>query len=137
MKVSTLVHDIRSATYLVNNNIYFSFSENKNVLEKKHHVCDLESTETVRCSNEDPTGLGQGILWYNLSTGVKIKSGGRIELNGLFLKINNVQLDDAGTYECRGVSSTRFHTIYVNGEFSLCSCSSSPRHYFRYTSPVI
>ena len=94
------------------------------MLEKKHHVCDLESTETVQCSNEDPTGLGQNILWYNGSTGVKIKSGGRVELNGLSLKINNVQLDDAGTYECRGVSSTRFYTIYVNGEFSLCSCSS-------------
>ena len=115
----------------------FFFSENRTVLEKKHHVCDLESTETVKCSNEDPTGLGQNILWYNGITGVKIKSGGRVELNGLSLKINNVQLDDAGTYECRGVSSTRFYTIYVNGEFSLCSCSSSPRHYFRYTSPVI
>ena len=107
------------------------------MLEKKHHVCDLESTETVTCSNEDPTGLGQNILWYNGSTGVKIKSGGRVELNGLSLKINKVQLDDAGTYECRGVSSTRFYTIYVNGEFSLCSCSSSPRHYFRYTSPLL
>ena len=115
----------------------FFFSENRTVLEKKHHVCDLKSTETVRCSNEDPTGLGQNILWYDGSTGVKIKSGGRVELNGLSLKINKVQLDDAGTYECRGVSSTRFYTIYVNGEFSLCSCSSSPRHYFRYTSPLL
>ena len=107
------------------------------MLEKKHHVCDLGSTETVKCSNEDLTGLGQDILWYKLSTGVKIKSGGRVKSNGLSLKIGGVQLDDAGTYECRGVSSTRFLTIYVNGEFSLCSCSSSPRHYFRYTSPVI
>ena len=89
------------------------------MLEKKHHVCDLESTETVKCSNEDGSEFDQSILWYNGSTGVKIKSGGRIELNGLYLKINNVQLDDAGTYECRGVSSTRFYTIYVNGELSL------------------
>ena len=134
MKVSSLVHDIRSATYLINN---IFFTENRTVLEKKHHVCDLQSTETVRCSNEDPTRLGQNISWYNGSTGVKIKSGGRVELNGLSLKINNVQLDDAGTYECRGVSSTRFLTIYVNGEFSLFSCSSSPRHYFRCTSSLI
>ena len=91
------------------------------MLEKKHHVCDLESTETVKCSNEDSSQIGQNIAWYNGSTGVKIKSGGRIELNGLSLKINNVQLDDAGTYECRGVFSTRFYTIYVNSEFSLCA----------------
>ena len=107
------------------------------MLEKKHHVCDLESTETVMCSNKEPTGIGQNISWYNGSTGIKIKSGGRLELNGLSLKINNVQLDDAGTYECRGMFSTRFYTIYVNSEFSLCSCSLSLRHYFYYTSPLI
>ena len=99
----------------------FFFSENRTVLEKKHHVCDLESTETVKCSNKGPFGIGQNISWYNGSTGVEINSGGRIELNGLSLKINNVQLDDAGTYECRGVFSTRFYTIYVNSEFSFCA----------------
>ena len=107
------------------------------MLEKKHLVCDLESTETVKCSNEDSSQIGQNIAWYNGSTGVKIKSGGRIELNGLSLKINNIQLDDAGTYECRGVFSTRFYTIYVNSEFSLFSCSLALQHYFRYTSPLI
>ena len=122
-----MVHDIRSATYLVSN---IFFSENRTVLEKKHHVCDLESTETVKCSNKVPAGISQNISWYNGSTGVKIKSGGRIELNGHFLKISNVQLDDAGTYECRGLFSTRFYTIYVNSEFSSCSCSLSLRHYF-------
>ena len=113
------------------------FAENRTVLEKKHHVCDLESTETVKCSNEDRTGLGKNILWYNGITGSEIKSGGRVELNGHSLKIKSIQLDDAGTYECRGVSSTRFYTIYVNGEFSLCSSYSSLWHYFRYTSPLI
>ena len=107
------------------------------MLERKHHICDLESAYTVKCSNEDTTDRGQNISWYNGGTGVKIKSGGRIELNGLLLKINNVQVDDAGTYECRGVSSTRFYTIYANSEFSLCSCCSSLRHCFRYTSPLI
>ena len=98
--------------------IFFSFFlENITLLEKKHHVCDLESTETVKCLTEDSSRIGQSISWYNGSTGVQIKSGGRIELYGLFLKIRNVQLDDAGTYECRGVLSTRFYTIYVNGEF--------------------
>ena len=93
------------------------------MLEKKHHVCDLGSTATLKCSMSVPQ-LGQSISWHNSGTGVEIKSGGRIELNGLSLKINNVQLDDAGTYECRGVSSTRFYTIYVNGKYSLFSCSS-------------
>ena len=94
------------------------------MLEKKHHVCDLESTETIKCSTKVESPLNQNISWYNGSTNVKIKSGGRIELNGLSLRINNVQLDDAGTYECRGVSSSRFYTIYVNGEYSLYSCCS-------------
>ena len=99
------------------------------MLERKHHVCDLESTETVTCSKVEPE-LNQNISWYNGETGVKISSGGRIEVNGLSLKINNVQLDDAGTYECRGVSSSRFYTIYINSEYSLFFCSSSIRHNF-------
>ncbi|XP_067025673.1 inactive tyrosine-protein kinase 7-like [Acropora muricata] len=90
--------------------------KNRTVLEKKHHGCELGSTETVKCSKVE-TKLGQNISWYDGSTGVKIKSGGRIELSGLFLKITNVQQDDAGTYECRGVSSTRFLTIYVYAKF--------------------
>ena len=101
------------------------------MLEKKHHVFNIGSTETVKCSKVE-TKLGHNISWYNSSTGVKIKSGGRIELNGLSLKIKSVQLDDAGTYECRGESSTGFYTIYVNGKFSLCPFCSSPQHYFRH-----
>ena len=93
------------------------------MLERKHHVCDLESTETVKCLKVKPE-LNQRISWYYGSTGAEIKSKGRIEVNGLSLKIKNVQLDDAGTYECRGVSRTRFYTIYVNGKYSVFSCSS-------------
>ena len=115
----------------------FFFSENRLVLERKHHVCDLESTETVKCSAIVGSPFNQSISWYHASTGVKIKSGGRIEFNGLSLKINNVQLNDAGTYECRGVSITRFYTIYVNSEYSLYSFCSSLRHHFPYTSPLI
>ena len=99
------------------------------MLESKHHVCDLESTETVTCSTVE-NDFNQNISWYNGGTNDKIKTGGRIELNGLSLKINNVQLDDAGTYECRGASSTRFYSIYVNGEYSLFSFYWSLRHYF-------
>ena len=101
------------------------------MLEKKHHVFNIGSTETVKCSKVE-SKLGQKIAWHNGATGAKIKSGGRIELSGLSLKIKKVQLDDAGTYECRGESSTRFYTIYVNGKFSLCSFCSSPQYYFRH-----
>ena len=93
------------------------------MLETKHHVSDLGSTETVQCLKVKPE-FKQSISWYHGSIGVKIRSGGRIEVNGLSLKINNVQLDDAGTYECRGLSSTRLYTIYVNSKYSLFSCSS-------------
>jgi len=79
-------------------------------------VFNIGSTETVRCSKVE-TKLGQTISWYDGTTGDKIEPGGRIEFNGLSLKIENFQLDDAGTYECRGESSTGFYTIYANGKF--------------------
>ena len=100
------------------------------MLERRHHVCDLESTETLTCSAKVESNVNQSISWYIGGTNVKIKTGGRIESNGLSLKINDVQLDDAGTYECRGASSTRFYTIYVNGEYSLFVCYLTLRHYF-------
>ena len=81
----------------------------------------------MRCS-EEKSNLNQNVSWYYVSTGVKMKSGGRIQLNGVSLKITDVQLEDAGTYECRGVSIRRYLTIYVNGEFFLCSCCSSVQH---------
>ncbi|XP_067023944.1 scavenger receptor cysteine-rich type 1 protein M130-like [Acropora muricata] len=90
-----------------------SISENRTVLEKRHHVFKIRRTVTVTCSKVET----KNISWHNGSTGVKIKSGGRIELNGLSLKIKDLQLDDAGTYECRGESSTRFYTIYAIAKF--------------------
>ena len=126
-------HSITSATYLINN-IFF---KDRTVLEKKHHVCDLESTETIKCSAEvkSQSPLTKNISWYDGSNNVKIKSGGRIELNGPSLRINNVQLDDAGTYECRGVSSSRFYTIYVNSEYSLYSCFSTCHFSISFVTP--
>ena len=94
---------------------YFLETEGGRVLENKHHVSDQGSTETVKCSESI---LGH-VSWYYVSTGKKIKSGERFKLNGLSLEIDKVQLDDAGTYECRGVSTRQYLTIYVNGEFSL------------------
>ena len=71
----------------------------------------------MRCSEQvgDP---GQ-VAWYIVRTGKRINSGNRFELTGLYLKITHIQLNDAGTYECRGVFSRQYLTIYVNGEFSL------------------
>ena len=51
------------------------------MLEKKHHVCDLESTETVKCSNDDLTDLGQNISWYNGNT--VLKSSQEVEYESL------------------------------------------------------
>ena len=118
-----LSQSITSATYLINN-IFF---KDRSVQEKKHHVCDLESTETIKCSApvKSQPFLRNNILWYNGITGDEIKSGRRITLNGPFLKINNVQLDDAGTYECRTASSSRFYTIYVNSEYFFSTCHFS------------
>ena len=98
-------------------NLFVSFSEHREELEKKHYVFIVGSTETVNCSKEE-NEFGQIASWYNSSTGLKIKSKGRIKVNGLSLEIKSVQLDDAGTYECRGVSSTRFYTFVVTCEFS-------------------
>ena len=123
---------IRSGTYLINN--IFS-PENRTVMEIKHIVCDLESTETIKCSAKVESGLTKNVSWYNGSTNVKIKPGGRIKFNGLSLRINNVQLDDAGTYECRAVSSSRFYTIYVNSEYSLYSCFSNCQFSVNFVTP--
>ena len=90
------------------------------MLENIQVVSDLKSTETVRCS--DKVGVpGQNVTWYHVRTGKEINSGGRFELKNVSLKITDVQPDDAGTYECRGVSHRQYLTIYVNGESSLCT----------------
>ena len=73
------------------------------------------STETVKCLIEE-TDFGQKFSWYN-QHGVEIKSGGRIKLNGLYLEIKSVQLDDAGKYKCEGTSNSRIYTIFVACEF--------------------
>ena len=126
MKVSPVCHRIQ----LDPQHIWLaSISENRTVLEKRLHVFNIGNAGTVKCSKIE-TKLGQKISWYNGATGVKIKSGGRIELDGLSLKFKNFQLHDAGTYECRGESRTRFYTIYANGKLSFCSFCSSLQHIF-------
>ena len=81
----------------------------------------------MRCSEQvgDP---GQ-VAWYHVRTNKIIKSGKRFELTGLSMKITDFQPEDAGTYECRGVSNRQYLTIYVNGEFFICTFCSSFRHH--------
>ena len=105
------------------------------MLEEKRYVFDRESTATVNCSIEE-TDFGRYFSWYD-HTGFKIKSRGRIKLSGPYLEIKSVQLDDAGKYECRGMSSSRNYTIVVACEFSLCLCSPLSQDYFRYILPLL
>ena len=90
------------------------------VLEKKSLSSNLGSTETVQCSLEKEN-QNEKVKWYEIGT-----TAGeldlhdlheRVEVKGVTLTIKNVQLDDGGTYECRGERYTRFYTVYVNGEF--------------------
>ena len=89
------------------------------VLERKSLSCNLGSTETVHCSlKKESRNEQEMVKWYEIGTIVsELNSDGRIEVKGFTLTIKNVQLDDGGTYECRGVGYTRFYTVYVNGEF--------------------
>ena len=87
------------------------------VLEKKSLSSNLDSTETVQCSLEKENQNGK-VKWYEIgTTASELNPDGRIEVKGVTLTIKKVQLDDAGTYECRGERYTRFYTVYVNGEF--------------------
>ena len=104
------------------------------MLEEKRYVFDPGSTATVNCSIEE-TDFGQNFSWYD-HTGFKIKSRGRIKLSGLYLEIKSVQLDDAGKYECRGISNSRNYTIVVACEFFLCLCCPLSQDYFRYILPL-
>ena len=106
---------------------FFSETGGGSKQESKQYAPDRGSGETVTCSAE----VDQPVTWYRVRTGKKIKSGNKFQLNGLALKFTNVQLDDAGTYECRGKSKRQYLTIYVNGEFSSCTfCSSFQHHLF-------
>ena len=102
------------------------------MLEEKRYTFNLGGNETVNCSIEE-TDFGQNFSWYD-HTGFKLKSRGRIKSNGLYLEIKSVQLDDAGKYECRGISNSRVYTIVVACEFSLCLCCPLSHDYFSYIS---
>ena len=91
--------------------------ENREVLEKKSYVVDIDTSETIHCSLQNETSV---VAWYD-GKGNELKSGGRITVSSKTVVLSDVQLSDGGTYECRGFTSgthvtyARFYTIYVNG----------------------
>ena len=75
---------------------------------------NVGSDEIIRCSLKNETNH---IRWFNNKhQEINSTSGTRItaKTNGELI-IENVQLSDGGTYECRGLEYTRYYTIYING----------------------
>ncbi|XP_068691081.1 hemicentin-1-like [Montipora foliosa] len=91
---------------------------NVEVLEKKIFSSNLGGTKTVQCSlKKENQNEHEMVKWYKIgTTASELNPDERIEAKGVTLTIKNVQLDDGGTYECRG-RYTRFYTVYVNAEF--------------------
>ena len=72
----------------------------------------FDDDETIRCSLGNDT---EHIKWYD-SAGIELtKESQRTKASGRELTIDKVQLSDAGTYQCRGLTYTRPYTIYVTG----------------------
>ena len=84
-------------------------------MEKKQHVVNIGSEETIPCSLQNETKY---IKWYD-SIGQELKPiSGKIEMSGNTLKIKNITLSDGGTYQCQGLTYMRAYTIYVTGGLS-------------------
>ncbi|XP_068691047.1 inactive tyrosine-protein kinase 7-like [Montipora foliosa] len=92
---------------------------NVEVLEKKIFSSNLGGNKTVQCSlKKEKQNEHEMVKWYKIgATAIELNPDERIEVKGVTLTIKNVQLDDGGTYECRGQRYTRFYTVYVNAEF--------------------
>ena len=89
-------------------------SDNKTILDADREFLNVNSREIIPCSLKDETNH---IRWFNNKRQeINSTSGTRMTAkpNGE-LTIENVQLRDGGTYECRGLKYTRYYTIYVNG----------------------
>ena len=86
------------------------------MLEAKREVLDLGTSETIPCSLQEETDYIH-VRWFNnKQEAVSSTSKGRMTKNeNGQLTINDVQLSDGGTYECRGLENIRYYTIYVNG----------------------
>ena len=84
------------------------------MLKAEREVLDLGTSETIPCSLQEETHY---IRWFNnKQEEVSSTSKGRMTANKKGqLTVNDVQLSDGGTYECRGLENTQYYTIYVNG----------------------
>ena len=99
-------------------------SDNKTILDAGQEILDVNSRETIPCFLKDETNH---IRWFNNKRQeINSTSGTRMraEANGKLI-IENVQLSDGGTYECRGLEYTRYYTIYVNGTVGQLIITSS------------
>jgi len=74
---------------------------------------NVGSIDSITCSLENETSH---MRWFNNKhQEVNSTSGTRQTTNSGKLTIENIQLSDGGTYECRGLEHIRYYTIYVNG----------------------
>ena len=98
-------------------NDFFFITENRKVLPKAQLAVNISSIERIQCSLQNET---KHIKWLN-NKGEEINStpGARIKAfpNGA-LVINNVEVADGGTYQCKGLEYARNYTLYVNGRTS-------------------
>ena len=83
-------------------------------MDAGREILDVDSNEIIRCSLQNETSH---ISWFNnRHEEINSTSKARVKANkNGELTIENVQLSDGGTYECRGLEYTRYYTIYVNG----------------------
>ena len=82
-------------------------------------VIDVGSTKTTLCNLENETSFMRWFNYKNQEISSICTCGAIPQKNGELI-INNVQLSDGGTYECRGLEYTKYFTIYVNGRLSEC-----------------
>ena len=95
----------------------FFLSEDKTILDPGQQFLNVGSREIIPCSLENETNH---LRWFNSKhQEINSTSGTRVtaKTNGE-LTIEDVQVSDGGTYECRGLEYTRYYTIYVNGTVS-------------------
>ena len=94
--------------------LLFFLSEGKIILDTIRVVLNVGSPASIVCLKNETNHK----RWFNnKQQEIYSTPGKRItaKANGELI-IENVQLSDGGTYECRGLEYTRYYTIYVNGK---------------------
>ncbi|KAL9959876.1 hypothetical protein ACROYT_G033246 [Oculina patagonica] len=112
-------HSTETALLKVMNDIML---ENRKVLPMNRAFIDIGSMETIQCSL--PNETNQHIKWFNSKDEeINFSSRARIKAfpNGTLI-MNNVQLSDGGTYECKGLQYTRVYTVQISGKSNFIHC---------------